>query len=211
MIDQRSLSHKLSMGARGLGILVAISLGVAACGSGARGTSSVAASVAHIAAVALPSATPEPPAVATLPAVVSASAPTPAIATSASAKAPSTTGHSASAVGPTKPATTATTPNPTTTASTLPPRTQPTPAQVSQAIAAVHHLVPFFTPTAAQVAKVGNEVCTAFDQGMTLSQVKSKVKSMLGSLSWLISSSTVGQGVRTIVSLYCPGYAARAA
>jgi hypothetical protein len=73
----------------------------------------------------------------------------------------------------------------------------------------VHHLVPFFTPTSQQVARVGNQVCTALDQGMTFAQVKSKVSAMLGSWSWLVPTSIAAQGVRTIVGLYCPGYASK--
>jgi hypothetical protein len=91
----------------------------------------------------------------------------------------------------------------------VPARRTPTAAEVNEAIKAVHQLVPFFTPTAAQVARVGNQVCTAFDQGMTFAQVKSKVSAVLGSLSWLVPPAIAAQGVRTTVSLYCPGYASK--
>lgn len=208
MTKQRAVNHKVGKGAGGLAILVAVSIGVAACGSGARGTSSGMATVAHPAAIDLPSAAPA------IPAATNSSASQPAAGTTSPARvATSGTAHGT----PGAPTTAAPTPAPTapaapaTTGTTLPPRTQPTAAEVDAAIEAVHQLVPFFTPTAAQVAKVGNEVCTAFDQGMTFSQVKSKVSSMLGSFSWLLPSSAVTEGVRTVVSLYCPGYASKVA
>jgi hypothetical protein len=90
-------------------------------------------------------------------------------------------------------------------------RRQPTANEISQAIKAVHQLVPFFTPTAKQVAHVGDQVCSALDQGMTFSQVKSKVSSLLGHFSWLLPSTVATQGVRTVVALYCPGYASKVA
>jgi hypothetical protein len=91
----------------------------------------------------------------------------------------------------------------------LPARRQPTATEIGQAIKAVHQLVPFFTPTAKQVARVGDQVCSALDQGMTFSQVKSKITAMLGHLSWLLPSGVAAQGVRTVVNLYCPGYASK--
>jgi hypothetical protein len=97
------------------------------------------------------------------------------------------------------------------TVNALAPRRQPTAIEISQAIKAVHQLVPFFTPTATQVAHVGDQVCSALDQGMTFSQVKSKVTSLLGPFSWLLPSNIATQGVRTVVALYCPGYASKVA
>jgi hypothetical protein len=90
-------------------------------------------------------------------------------------------------------------------------RRTPSAAEMNQAIKAVHSLVPFFTPTAADVADAGNQVCTAFDQGKSFSQVKSKALDMVGagSFSWLIPSSVAGDAVRTLVNLYCPAYASK--
>jgi hypothetical protein len=93
----------------------------------------------------------------------------------------------------------------------LPARTQPTVAQVNQVIASVHALVPLFTPTKAQIATVGNQVCTAFDQGKTLAQVKSTAMQMAGVYAALLSPATVNTAVRTIVTLYCPGYLSKLA
>ena len=53
---------------------------------------------------------------------------------------------------------------------------------MNQVIASVHALIPLFTPTTAQISKVGNEVCTAFDQGKTVAQVKATAMQMAGRL-----------------------------
>ena len=93
----------------------------------------------------------------------------------------------------------------------LAPRRQPSAAQVSQVIAAVHGLVPFFTPSAADVADAGNKVCTAFDQGKSFTSVSSTALDLVGagSYSWLVPSSVAASAVRSLVNLYCPAYAAR--
>jgi predicted membrane-bound mannosyltransferase len=88
-------------------------------------------------------------------------------------------------------------------------RTQPSAAQVAQVIARVHALIPLFTPTAAQIANVGNEVCTAFDQGETVAQIKATALQMAGIYAALLSPSVVNSAVTTIVTLYCPGYASK--
>lgn len=95
--------------------------------------------------------------------------------------------------------------------STAAPRRQPTAAELSQAISAVHSLLPFFTPTVAQLAAAGDQVCTALDQGVSFSQVKSQALNMVGagSLAWMIPSSVPDTAVRTLVALYCPANAVR--
>jgi hypothetical protein len=95
----------------------------------------------------------------------------------------------------------------------LAPRRQPTAAQVAQVIAAVHSLVPFFTPSAADVADAGTKVCTAFDQGKSFSAVKSTALDLVGagSYSWLVPPSVAASAVRSLVNLYCPAYAAKTA
>jgi hypothetical protein len=121
----------------------------------------------------------------------------PSAATSASAATPAATG----AHGGTTPA----------AISTLAPRRQPTSAEVKAAIKAFENAVPFYSPTVADIADVGNKVCTAFDQGQTFAQVKARALTMVGAgaLSFLIPSSVPAQAVRTLVTLYCPGYAGR--
>jgi hypothetical protein len=96
-------------------------------------------------------------------------------------------------------------------ASTVSPRRQPTSAEVAQAIVAVHDLLPFFTPTADQIASVGNQVCTGLDQGTSFAQLKSQALDMVGagSISWMIPSSVPEIAIRTVVALYCPNNASK--
>jgi hypothetical protein len=214
MFEHRAASGKL-LGALGLALLVILSVGVAAIGGGAGQTLTKVAAVGRLAAMRVTSNTPRLPADTTVigarPAAVTVSGPKAAIASSASILTPANV--TARPVHPTTSSTPAAAPAhgaPAPVAgATLAPRRQPTAAEVSGAIKAVHQLVPFFTPTAVQVARVGNQVCTAFDQGLTFSQVKSKVSALLGPWSWLLPSSVASQGVRVTVDLYCPGYASK--
>jgi hypothetical protein len=91
------------------------------------------------------------------------------------------------------------------------PRRQPTSSEVAQAISAVHSLLPFFTPTPAQIASSGNQVCTSLDQGMTFSQVKAAALNLVGagSIAWMIPTSVPDTAVRTLVALYCPANASK--
>jgi ABC-type nitrate/sulfonate/bicarbonate transport system permease component len=88
-------------------------------------------------------------------------------------------------------------------------RTVPSAAQVSQVIASVHAEFAFFTPTPAQIAQVGNEVCTAFDQGKTVAQVKATAMQMAGAYAALVPAAVVNSAARIIVTLYCPGYTSK--
>ena len=94
---------------------------------------------------------------------------------------------------------------------TVAARRQPTSAEVGQAIIAVHSLIPFFTPTPADIAATGNQVCTALDQGQSFSQVKSAALDMVGagSYAWMIPSSVPEIAIRTVVALYCPANASK--
>ncbi len=209
------------VGACGLGILLTLSIGVAVCCSPS--TFAQASAIVRLADMRLTSGTPKMAADPAIPAdhTPTSGQPTPAAATVApthSAAVSRTTGAAPTTPGTTHPAPVGAAPTPHPAAdpsagsipaavATVPVRRTPSAAEVNNAIQAVHQLVPFFTPTAKQVARVGNQVCTALDQGMTFAQVKSKISAMLGSLSWLLPSSIAGQGVRTTVNLYCPGYA----
>jgi hypothetical protein len=90
-------------------------------------------------------------------------------------------------------------------------RRVPSAAEVSQAIATLPQYVnTIFTPTPAQVAQLGDQVCTAFDQGQTFAQVKATGLSMITQ----VPLTTVKPGgadwvVKTVVNLYCPGYASK--
>lgn len=91
------------------------------------------------------------------------------------------------------------------------PRRVPSAAEVQAAIAALPQYVRTpFTPTAAQVAQIGDQVCSAFDQGQTFTQVKATGLSMVTQ----IPLTTILPGgadwvVKTVVNLYCPGYASK--
>jgi hypothetical protein len=87
----------------------------------------------------------------------------------------------------------------------------PSAAEVSQAIATLPQYVhSIISPTPAQVAQLGDQVCTAFDQGQTFAQVKATGLSMVTK----VPLTTVLPGgadwvVRTTVALYCPGYTSK--
>jgi hypothetical protein len=226
MFEDRSVNKMISTGARGIAVAVAVSVGVAACGGGAGKAASNVVGVARMAAQRVTSGTPSMPVVTTVPTPPPAAAPAaPPLGAKATA-APTTAPNASSGAARAGTAKTPAAPVPAPAAAAAPatasgaaavsgaalaPRRQPTAAEINQAIQAVHKLVPVFTPTSAQVARVGNQVCTAFDQGMTFSQVKSKVSALLGSWSWLLPSSTAADGVRAVVTLYCPGYLSKVA
>lgn len=96
-------------------------------------------------------------------------------------------------------------------APTKAPRRVPSAAEVNSAIATLPQYVStIFTPSPAQVAQLGDQVCTAFDQGQTFAQVKATGLSMVTQ----VPLTTVKPGgadwvVKTIVGLYCPGYASK--
>ena len=102
---------------------------------------------------------------------------------------------------------------------TLPPitvpalaaRTVPSAAQVQSAIAGITSMVQlplFFQITPANVAQVGNQVCTSFDQGQTFAQVKATGLSMVSAYV-PVSAAAADYAVRTAVALYCPAYASK--
>ncbi|HTJ73982.1 MAG TPA: hypothetical protein VL337_01330 [Acidimicrobiales bacterium] len=129
---------------------------------------------------------------------------TKAVKTTATTKVPATTAAPAPAAAAAAPA--AAPAAPATVA-----RRVPSAAEVSQAIATLPQYVStIFTPTPAQVAQLGDQVCTAFDQGQTFAQVKATGLSMITQ----VPLTTVKPGgadwvVKTIVNLYCPGYASK--
>lgn len=91
------------------------------------------------------------------------------------------------------------------------PRRQPSAAEVDRAIAGVRpyvrSLLPV-NPTHAQVAELGDKICTAFDQGQTLAQVKATGAELVKKVPF---ATLLAGGddyiVRTGVALYCPGHA----
>lgn len=66
------------------------------------------------------------------------------------------------------------------------------------------------SPTAAQIAQAGDQVCTAFDGGQSFAQVKATGLSMVPA-SITVPPATVDWAVRQAVTLYCPGHASKLA
>lgn len=64
------------------------------------------------------------------------------------------------------------------------------------------------SPTPAQLAQAGDQVCTAFDNGQNFTQVKATGLSLIPA-SIIVSPATVDWAVRRGVALYCPGHAAK--
>jgi hypothetical protein len=183
-------------------LLAALAIGAGACGAGGTThTGTIAAS-----ATSLPTA-----AGAQASAAIAAPTPAPSAATT-QAHAPAPATSKVAAPKPATPAAKATTaaapavvaPAPTTPA--LPARRQPSATEVAKIINSVHALVPLFTPTAAQIAQAGSQVCTAFDQGKTVAQVKAAAMQMAGIYAALIPLGAADSAVRSIVTTYCPGY-----
>lgn len=104
-------------------------------------------------------------------------------------------------------------PAPEAPASGAVPRRVPSGDEVSQAL---EGLKPFiqspFSPGAAQVAEAGEKVCTAFDEGRSMDEVKAEGLALVKKVPF----TTVKEGaadyvVRTAVTLYCPGHASKLA
>ena len=96
-------------------------------------------------------------------------------------------------------------------APTLAPRTVPSAAQVQQVIAGITSLVrlPLFVQiTPAHVADIGNQICTAFDQGQTFAQVKATGLAKVSQYVQ-VSPAAADYAVRQGVALYCPAYASK--
>ena len=87
------------------------------------------------------------------------------------------------------------------------PRRQPTRAEVNRAIQGFQRYMEI-TPTYAQVDQVGNDVCTAFDQGQSFAQVKETGLRMVPSYIE-VSPAAADYVVRKAVELYCPAHAAK--
>ncbi len=107
--------------------------------------------------------------------------------------------------------TTTTTSPPTTEPATPPAILQPSTAAVDQAITGLGAYVKSpIKPSVAQVNTLAGDVCTAFSQGSTVSQIEAAMDQRLGSIPF----TTVLPGastyiVDTTVSLYCPRYSSQ--
>jgi hypothetical protein len=119
----------------------------------------------------------------------------PAPTTTVAAASPSTATRTASAQAPLPPGGVA--------------RRAPSSTEVQEALKIFPQYVKtFIKPTSAQVAELGDRVCTAFDEGQTFAQVKA---TGLGMVTQVPKTTVLPGGadwvVRTIVNLYCPGHA----
>ncbi|HVT64024.1 MAG TPA: DUF732 domain-containing protein [Mycobacteriales bacterium] len=87
-------------------------------------------------------------------------------------------------------------------------RTTPSASAVSGAISGLRNFVHTpLTPTSAQVAQFGDEVCDAFDNGSTFAQVKAVILDKVKQLPFTtVTAGAADYVVKTAVSLYCPGY-----
>ena len=221
MLKDRTRPRTSIQSAACMGLLAAMVIGVGACGSGATHDATTAAAVKPAnqsagSSVGLAAAVPTPaapssavpasagPAPAAAPTSANSGAPTPATPKRPAAVTPAPTSHSTPSIAP---AIAVTAPPPT--APAFPARRQPTAAEMNQVIASVHAQIPLFTPTAAQITKVGNEVCTAFDQGKTVAQIEGTAMQMAGAYAALIPATVANSAVRTIVTLFCSGYTSK--
>ena len=91
-------------------------------------------------------------------------------------------------------------------------RRTPSPAEVNSAISQLKQqvggLLLLVSPTPAQIDQVGDQVCTAFDNGQTFGQVKATALSMIPP-SVTVTAATTDWAVRQAVTLYCPGHASK--
>ena len=91
------------------------------------------------------------------------------------------------------------------------PRREPSSAEVAQALEGLRPYVQsVFSPGPDQVAEAGDKICTAFDEGQTVEEVKAAGLELVEKVPF----TTVKPGaddyvVRTAVTLYCPGHASK--
>ena len=91
------------------------------------------------------------------------------------------------------------------------PRREPSSAEVAQALEGLRPYVQsVFSPGPEQVAEAGEKICTAFDEGRTVEEVKAEGLELVEKVPF----TTVKPGaddyvVRTAVTLYCPGHASK--
>ena len=102
-------------------------------------------------------------------------------------------------------------PVPTVPARILAARTVPSDAQVQSVISTIKSQVPLLALVSispGQVADIGNQVCTAFDQGKSFAEVKAVGLAQVPAIV-TIPAATADYAVRNAVAMYCPGYASK--
>lgn len=218
MFDNTRRNRSVLAGIAGVNLCVALAVGAGALplpGAGSDGRSAETVASASVAGDAgLPAGQPAEimPAVVgdttTIPPTTAPTAPTSVAPTSVVTSPP----RSRSTVPAAAPPVTA-----AAVSSPLPPapvqvlRRVPAAAEVQQAIATLPRYVrSLIAPSPAQVAQLGDKVCTMFDQGQTFAQVKAVGLQMVTQVP--LTSVLPGGAdwvVQTAVTLYCPGHLAK--
>jgi hypothetical protein len=90
-------------------------------------------------------------------------------------------------------------------------RTKPSSSALSSAVSGLKQYVhTIFSITSSEVAEFGDDVCTAFDQNKTYSQIKSEITAKVKQLPFTtVTAGAADYVVRTAVKLFCPGYTSR--
>ena len=92
-------------------------------------------------------------------------------------------------------------------------RRQPSIAEIAQAIAGVRpyvkSLLPL-SPSRDQVVELGDKICTAFDEGQTVDQIKATGAELVKKVPFAsLREGGADYIVRTGVALFCPGHASK--
>ncbi len=221
-----TLKYKLLAGAAGVTLVLALAVSAGAVPKPGDSDNVHATSIAAVEEVAAPPAR-QPGDAVTAPAPVTAAAaaavpaapaqpaqPATTVATPKATTPPTTKAPAKAPAKASAPATTAVTAPATTVPVTVPKvaRRTPTTAEVSALIAELKRqvggLLLLVSPTPAQIAQAGDQVCTAFDNGQTFAQVKATGLSMIPA-SVTVTPATADWAVRQAVTLYCPGHASK--
>lgn len=220
MFAKTRRSHRLLAAAAGTTLTLALAVSAGALphpGAEDLGPARSVASASTVEEIAAPARQAGDIAEATQAAEVATTvAPTTVPPTTAAPQPRTTTPPTTRAARPTttSPAATSTAPPVATPAAPAAPakvaRRTPSPAEVQAAInelkRQVGGLLMLVSPTPAQIDQVGDQVCTAFDNGQSFAQVRTTGLSMIPA-SITVSPSTADWAVRRAVALYCPGHA----
>ena len=224
MLDNTSGKLKVLAGAVGVNLALALAVSVGALPQPGANDPVHAAAVSEVVEEAAPAAR-QPGDAVTGASQAQTEAPTTVVPTTASGTAttvakPKTTAP-ATTKAPTRTKTThaaapppaVTAPAPTAPAAPVKvARRTPSTAEVNAAISQLKQqvggLLLLVSPTPAQIDQVGDQVCTAFDNGQTFAQVKATALSMIPP-SVIVTAATTEWAVRQAVTLYCPGHASK--
>ena len=223
VLANSSRNRKLLAGVVGVNLSLALAVSAGAVprpGDNGRVQAAAVAPVEEVAApaarqpgdtLAVPAAAPDEPAPAAAPLAPSTTVAKPKTTTPPRTKAPAKAAVQAPAAAPA--AVAAAAPAAAAAPEKVARRT-PSAAEVQSAISQlksrVGGLLMLFSPTPAQIAQAGDQVCTAFDNGQTVAQVKATALSMIPP-SITVTADTTDWAVRQAVTLYCPGHASKLA